>query len=170
VCRRVGVRGGGRALRDGAHRHKLLCGAGGDHTNTCGDRALVCARVCVRLHGESRGARLLGCTCLHLCERRRCGHGGDTKPSARARRRHRDESSTSRFRRGGVQGRSGRKVRTWGRWLDGHTCAGALGFTATARRNVEHGHRLVKQGSAPRLRAYVCVPNANSSAMAATQN
>jgi hypothetical protein len=66
---------------------------------------------------------------------------GDTKPTARARRRHRDKSSTSRFRRGGVQGRSGRKVRPWGRWLDGHTCAGALGFAATARRNVEHGHR-----------------------------
>jgi hypothetical protein len=86
---------------------------------------------------------------LHLCERRRRGHGGDTKLTARARRRHRDESSTSRFRRCGVQGRSGRKVRTWGRWLDGHTCAGALGFAATARRNVEHGHRWVKQGLGP---------------------
>jgi hypothetical protein len=42
-----------------------------------------------------------------------------------------------------------KRVRTWGRWLDGHTCAGALGFAATTRRNVEHGHRQVKQGLSP---------------------
>jgi hypothetical protein len=47
-----------------------------------------------------------------------------------------------------------KKVRTWGRWLDGHTCAGALGFAAMARRNVEHGHRQVKQGPGPSV---VCV-------------
>jgi hypothetical protein len=43
----------------------------------------------------------------------------------------------------------GQKVRTWGRWLDRHTCVGPLGFTATAQRNVEHGHRQVKQGPGP---------------------
>jgi hypothetical protein len=42
-----------------------------------------------------------------------------------------------------------KKVRTWGRWLDGHTCTCALGFAATTRRNVEHGHRQVKQGLDP---------------------
>jgi hypothetical protein len=34
---------------------------------------------------------------------------GDTKPTARARRRHRDKSMTSKFRRGGVQGQGGQK-------------------------------------------------------------
>jgi hypothetical protein len=61
------------------------------------------------LDGESRGVRPLGCMRSHLCKRRRPGHGGDTKPTARARRRHRDKSTTSRFRRGGVQGQGGQK-------------------------------------------------------------
>jgi hypothetical protein len=42
-----------------------------------------------------------------------------------------------------------KQVQTWGQWLDGHMCTGALGFAATARRNVEHGHRQVKQGLGP---------------------
>jgi hypothetical protein len=99
-------------------------------------RAHSLARVHAVGQGEQR-VRLLGCTCLHLCERRRRGHGGDTKSTARARRRHRDESSTSRFRRGGVQGRSGRKVRPWGsmaRRTHVRRCVGVRGDGTAERR------------------------------------
>jgi hypothetical protein len=66
-------------------------------------------------------------------------HGDDTETRAR-----RTDLGEAVFR---VE--VAKRVRTWGRWLDGHTCAGALGFAATARRNVEHGHRQVKQGLSP---------------------
>jgi hypothetical protein len=66
-------------------------------------------RACAHgLFRESRGVRPLGCMRSHLCRRRRCGHGGDTN----RRRVHGDDtetSATSRFRRGGVQGRGGQK-------------------------------------------------------------
>jgi hypothetical protein len=42
-----------------------------------------------RAHGldrKSRGVRPLRCMRSHLCRRRRCGHDGDTKPTAHARR------------------------------------------------------------------------------------
>jgi hypothetical protein len=74
-----------------------------------GRQSLTLAGGAHGLDRESRGVRPLECMRSHLCRRRRRGHGGDTKPTARAQRRHRDKSTTSRFRRVGVQGRGGQK-------------------------------------------------------------
>jgi hypothetical protein len=63
---------------------------------------------CAVGRGEQRGStpRVYGLAIVRTSQR---GHGGDTKPTAHARRRHRDKSTMSRFRRGGVQGRSGQR-------------------------------------------------------------
>jgi hypothetical protein len=112
-------------------------------------------RACAHgLDRESRGVRPLGCMRLHLCRRQRRGHGGDTK------RVHGDDTET-RAQRADLGDAVFRvevaeRVRTWGRWLDRHTCAGALGFAATTRRSVGHSHRQVKQRLDPSI-ACVCV-------------
>jgi hypothetical protein len=93
------------------------------------DPSGVCVRICANVGGLAAGAT----------RNRRRVHGDDTE--TRARRANLGEAV---FR---VE--VAKKVRTWGRWLDGHTCAGALGFAATTRRNVEHGHGQVKQGLGP---------------------
>jgi hypothetical protein len=92
----------------------------------------------------------------HLCKHRRPGHGA----TQNRRRMHGDDTETRAQRvdlgEAVFRVKAAKKVRTWSRWPDGHTCAGALGFAATARRNVEHGHRWVKQGLGPSV-ACVCV-------------
>jgi hypothetical protein len=72
-----------------------------------------------------------------LCKRRWPGHGGDTKPTARARQRHRDKSTTSRFRRGGVQGQGGQKGSNLGsmaRRTHVRRCVGVRGDGTAERR------------------------------------
>jgi hypothetical protein len=93
------------------------------------DPSGVCVRICADVGGVATAAT----------RNRRRVHGDDTETRAR-----RTDLGEAVFR---VE--VAKRVRTWGRWLDGHTCAGALGFAATARRNVEHGHRQVKQGLGP---------------------
>jgi hypothetical protein len=128
--------------------HGYVCGWTGRAEGF--DPSGVCVRICANVGGLATGAT----------RNRRWVHSDETETRAR-----RADLGEAVFR---VE--VAKRVRTWCRWLDGHTCAGALGFAATARRNVEHGHRQVKQGSAPRLHAFVCVPNADGTAMAATRN
>jgi hypothetical protein len=114
------------------------------------DPSGVCVRTCANVGGLATGAT----------RNRRCMHGDDTETRAQ-----RVDLCEAVFRVEVAE-----KVRTWGRWIDGHTCTGVLGFAATAWRNVKHGHGQVKQSLAPRLCAFVCVPNADGTAMAATRN
>jgi hypothetical protein len=93
------------------------------------DPSGVCVRICLDVGGVATAAT----------RNRRRVHGDDTETRAR-----RTDLGEAVFK---VE--VAKRVRTWGRWIDGHTCAGALGFAATARRNVEHGHRQVKQGLGP---------------------
>jgi hypothetical protein len=85
------------------------------------DPSGVCVRICANVGGLATGAT----------QNRRRVQGDDTETRAQ-----RADLGEAVFRV-----KVAKKVRTWGRWLDGHTCAGALGFAVTARRNVEHGHR-----------------------------
>jgi hypothetical protein len=85
------------------------------------DPSGVGVRICANVSGLATGATR---NCRHV-------HGDDTETRAQ-----RADLGEVVFR---VE--VAKKVRTWGRWLDGHTCAGALEFAATARRNGEHGHR-----------------------------
>jgi hypothetical protein len=98
--------------------HGYVCGWTGraEGFDSSGVRVCICANV----GGVATGAT----------QNRRRVHGNDTE--MRARRADLGEAV--------LRVEVAEKVRTWGRWLDGHTCAGALGFAATARRNVEHGH------------------------------
>jgi hypothetical protein len=85
------------------------------------DPSGVCVGICANVGGLATRAT----------QNRRRVHGDDTETRAQ-----RADLGEAVFRV-----KATKKVQNWGRWLDGHTCAGALGFAVTARRNVEHGHR-----------------------------
>jgi hypothetical protein len=84
-------------------------------------RAGVCTHSARKAESHPGGRAHMGWTgraegfdpsgvCIRICaEVGGVAHGGDTKPRARARRRHRDKSTTNRFKRRGVQGRGGQK-------------------------------------------------------------
>jgi hypothetical protein len=93
------------------------------------DLSGVCVRICADVCGVATAAT----------RNRWRVHGDDTETRARQ-----ADLGEAVFRVEVAE-----KVRTWGRWLDEHTCAGALGFAATARRSVGHSHRQVKQGLSP---------------------
>jgi hypothetical protein len=103
--------------REGAHGY--VCGWTGRTEGF--DPSGVCIRICANVGGLATGAT----------RNRRRVHGDDTETRAR-----RADLGEAVFRV-----KVAKKVRTWGRWLDGNTCAGAYGFAVTARWNVEHGHR-----------------------------
>jgi hypothetical protein len=94
------------------------------------DPSGVCVRICADVGGMATAATRTDGACTAMTQRRA----------------QREDLGEAVF-----MVEVAKKVRTWGRWLDGHTCAGALGFAARARRNVEHGHRQVKQGLGPSI-------------------
>jgi hypothetical protein len=102
--------------------HEYVCGWTGRAEGF--DPSGVCVRICA----------VVGGVAMTATQNRRRVHGDDTE--TRAQRANLGEAV---FRVEVAE-----KVRTWGRWLDGHTCAGALEFAATARRSVGHSHRQVK--------------------------
>jgi hypothetical protein len=69
------------------------------------DPSGVCVRICANVGGLATGAT----------QNRRCVHGDDTEMRAQQ-----ADLGEAVFRV-----KAAKKVRTWGRWLDGHTCAGA---------------------------------------------
>jgi hypothetical protein len=100
-------------------------------------------RACGRVH-SGRTGRAEGFDPAGVCVRI-CADVGGAAAARDQRRVHGDETLT-RARRADLgeavfRVKVAKKVRTWGPWLDGHTCAGALEFAATAQRNGEHGHR-----------------------------
>jgi hypothetical protein len=109
-------------IRAGIERecaHGYVCGWTGRAEGF--DPSGVCVRICVDIGGVATAAT----------RNRRHMHDDDTETRAQ-----RADLGEAVFR---VE--VAKKVQTWGRWLDRHTCAGALEFAATARRNGEHGHR-----------------------------
>jgi hypothetical protein len=103
--------------RECAHGYVCGCTGRAEGLDSSGVRVCICANV--------------GGVATVATQNRRRVHGDNTE--TRAERANLGEAV--------LRVKAAKKVRTWSRWLDGHTCAGALGFAATARRNVEHGHR-----------------------------
>jgi hypothetical protein len=87
--------------REGAHGY--VCGWTG--RAEVFDPSGVCVHICANVDGLATGAT----------RNRRRVHGDDTETRAR-----RADLGEAVFRV-----KVAKKVRTWGRWLDGHTCAGA---------------------------------------------
>jgi hypothetical protein len=152
-ARRAVVRSG-VARRSGATRRQGLGCPRWRARSLARVRAGVCTRSARKAESHPRGRAYMGWTrraegfdpsgvCVRICANvgGLATEGGDTKPTVRAQRRYRDKSTTSRFRRGSVQGRGGLKGSNLGslaRRTHVRRCIGVHG-DGTAECRARHG-------------------------------